>query len=539
VVTTALNALQDTPWRVNVDVLTVMTELWRQHERPLPGIPSRAPAPDVDRPVDLPYDLRKTDMSEDQLDRLEAYKRERAKWIDDELRRASKVLTIQQILATAQEFVEKDAFYFPFQLDWRGRAYTMPIYLSPQGPDPARGLLEFHEGKPFGSEAAVNWFLVAGATHWGEDKVSMAARIEWVHSHEEEILEVAADPITNDWWTDADEAWQFLAWCLEYGRWHEGGKSLDFISHVTVGQDGSCNGCQHFSALLRDEVGGKAVNLTPSETPQDIYTDVLDRVVEKLEDLSSEEILARQWLKSGLLDRKIVKRQVMTLPYGATKHGMQSMLMEHLKKLKGEGVAIKLEEEWPAGIFLTQIIFESINDVVVAASKAMDWLQRCAKKVAAAGLPLRWTTPHGFQVTQAYRARGRDRVRTQICGEVRLRLRPYKDAIDRKKQVAGISPNFVHSLDACHLLETVVACADGDTQLSWAAVHDSFGCHAADAPFLAETLREEFVRLYLENDPLEQFRQDVERDTGIMLPDPPEKGVLDIFEVLKSTFFFA
>jgi DNA-directed RNA polymerase len=385
----------------------------------------------------------------------------------------------------------------------------------------------------------VNWFLVAGATHWGEDKVSMAARIEWVHSHEEEILEVAADPITNDWWTDADEAWQFLAWCLEYGRWHEGGKSLDFISHVTVGQDGSCNGCQHFSALLRDEVGGKAVNLTPSETPQDIYTDVLDRVVEKLEDLSSEEILARQWLKSGLLDRKIVKRQVMTLPYGATKHGMQSMLMEHLKKLKGEGVAIKLEEEWPAGIFLTQIIFESINEVVVAASKAMDWLQRCAKKVAAAGLPLRWTTPHGFQVTQAYRARGRDRVRTQICGEVRLRLRPYKDAIDRKKQVAGISPNFVHSLDACHLLETVVACADGDTQLSWAAVHDSFGCHAADAPFLAETLREEFVRLYLENDPLEQFRQDVERDTGIMLPDPPEKGVLDIFEVLKSTFFFA
>jgi DNA-directed RNA polymerase len=121
VVTTALNALQDTPWRVNVDVLTVMTELWRQHERPLPGIPARAPAPDVDRPVDLPYDLKKVDMSEDQVERLEAYKRERATWIDEELRRASKVLTIQQILATAQEFVEKDAFYFPFQLDWRGR----------------------------------------------------------------------------------------------------------------------------------------------------------------------------------------------------------------------------------------------------------------------------------------------------------------------------------------------------------------------------------------------------------------------------------
>ena len=43
-------------------------------------------------------------------------------------------------------------------------------------------------------------------------------------------------------------------------------------------QDGSCNGLQHYAALGRDARGGAAVNLTPSEKPQDVYTDVLKTV---------------------------------------------------------------------------------------------------------------------------------------------------------------------------------------------------------------------------------------------------------------------
>jgi DNA-directed RNA polymerase len=539
VVTTALNAMQDTPWRINLEVLEVMTELWQNKHLALPGIPARVAEAEPVRPDDIPYDLKVEDMTEVQEEMLLVHKRARGRWINGELRRASKLLTVSQILNTAKEFISKSEFYFPYQLDWRGRAYTMPLYLSPQGPDPARGLLEFNAGKCFGTQAAVDWFLVAGATHFGIDKCNMRERMAWTQLEEINILMVAEDPLSNSWWMEADEAWQFLAWCLEYGRWYEGGKALDFVSHVTVGQDGSCNGLQHFSALLRDQRGGHAVNLTPSDQPQDIYSEVLGLVVHKLEGMWDDERMARMWLKSGLLDRKIVKRQVMTLPYGATLHGMQSMLMSHLAKIRSEGVSIDLDDPWACGIFLTALIYESINEVVIAASSVMEWLQACAKKVATAGLPLRWTAPHGFDLVQAYRSRSRDRVKTHICGEVRLRLRPYGEAIDRRKQVSGISPNFIHALDACHLLETVVACSESDSPLSWAAVHDSFGCHAADAPYLAETLREEFVRLYLENDPLEQFRRDVERDTGIMLPDPPEKGALEIYDVLDSVFFFA
>jgi DNA-directed RNA polymerase len=42
------------------------------------------------------------------------------------------------------------------------------------------------------------------------------------------------------------------------------GRSEEFVSHLPVAFDGSCNGLQNYSMMLRDEVGGAATNLVPS-----------------------------------------------------------------------------------------------------------------------------------------------------------------------------------------------------------------------------------------------------------------------------------
>ena len=39
-------------------------------------------------------------------------------------------------------------------------------------------------------------------------------------------------------------------------------------------KDGSCNGLQHYAALGRDTLGGRAVNVLPSEKPQDVYSEI-------------------------------------------------------------------------------------------------------------------------------------------------------------------------------------------------------------------------------------------------------------------------
>lgn len=47
---------------------------------------------------------------------------------------------------------------------------------------------------------------------------------------------------------------------------------------VSLLQDGSCNGLQHYAALGRDVIGATSVNLMPCEVPQDVYSGVAQQV---------------------------------------------------------------------------------------------------------------------------------------------------------------------------------------------------------------------------------------------------------------------
>ncbi|MHC4917261.1 MAG: DNA-directed RNA polymerase, partial [Planctomycetota bacterium] len=562
----AVNALQETAWRVNPDVHATLQELWAQKYE-VAGLPAREAILPPPRPEGLPP--KGSDLTPVQFELLKAWKAGAARAANDDVRRKSKLVTAAKLLQVADMLAPHARFYFPHSLDWRGRAYALPLFLSPQGNDMSKGLLEFAEAKPLGTEDAAFWFATAGATRFGVDKVSLAARQDWVVEHEERVRSVASDPLTNLWWTEADEPWQFLAWCLEYSAWSETGYDLAFESRLAVGMDGSCNGLQHFSAMLRDEKGGAAVNLLPSDSPQDIYQRVADVVCDKVaaaalmayptftrEDGSTYrefrgtggswggEIpeppghhIARQWAASGLLDRAIVKRQVMTLPYGATKHGMQQQLMDYLAEVRDKkfGGELPLENVWDAALWLTNVIFDSIGEVVVAAREAQAWLQNAARLASAKESPIRWTAPNGFPVEQKYLNHRRVRVKTQLMGTVQLRMRKELETLDKRKQVAGISPNFIHSLDAAHMMLTVSAMGPGP---SWAMVHDSYGCHAADAPRLAGTLRREFVQMY-QRDVLVEFGLDLVRNCSVSPGVPPPMGDLDLTEVLRAEFFFA
>ena len=60
---------------------------------------------------------------------------------------------------------------------------------------------------------------------------------------------------------------------------------------------------------------------------------------------------------------------------------------------------------------------------------------------------------------------------------------------------SALAPNFVHSLDAAAMMKTIaMARTWGITHM--AAIHDSFGTHAADAATLAKVTREAYVELF-------------------------------------------
>lgn len=232
-------------------------------------------------------------------------------WYTERKVRAVHHLRCRKALTEARQLADLNDIWFTYYADFRGRLYARASGVSPQGTDLEKGLLRFSLGKPLPTDEAVAWFKIHGANKFGIDKVSFEARLKWVADKHDDIIAAAADPLSVRWWADADCPVQFLAWVLEYAERERYGKA--FVSYLPVSLDGTCNGLQNFSALLRDSVGGLEVNLSPGDHPRDIYAAVAARTTELLQQMPSSR-LRDAWLRHGI-NRKITKRTTMTLDY--------------------------------------------------------------------------------------------------------------------------------------------------------------------------------------------------------------------------------
>lgn len=527
----AVNAMQATPWSVNDRVLKVMQDAWKRNLRI--GMPASEPLIVPKCPV--PENIKKEEMSASQLAVFTDWKREAAMIYTAEGERVSKCFQVARALRMAADYSKYDRFWFVYQCDFRGRVYAATSGLSPQGSDTAKALLQFADGKPLG-DTGYRWLCIHGANVYGNDKVSYDDRVRWVEANRKAILRAASEPMSSrEFWGNADKPWCFLAFCFDYADAVRDGAA--HVSKLPIALDGSCNGLQHFSAMLRDPVGGAATNLSPSDKPSDIYATVAGVCADALRRASGP--LDREWLAfcdaygSGTIPRALAKKPVMTLPYGSTKRTCTdtifSFIRETHKKYFNDG-------DFNAALHLTPILWESIGDVVVSARVAMDFIQRVAVRLASAGKGVQWVTPLGFPVYQASYEIETKKVETQIAGRVQFRIGTFSDTLDKNKQRQGASPNFVHSMDATHQNMTVLAATDAGIT-HFAMVHDSFGTHAGDVDTMARVLREEFVRLYENHDVLREFIVANMAD-DITLPEPPKPGALKIINVLKSEYFF-
>ena len=524
----AVNAMQRTGFKVNRYILDVLRQVWATGIE-VPSLPPSENYPIPAKPVDIATNK----------DARTAWKREAVVIHTENNRLDSKRLLLRKTIEIADKFVDEEAIYMVYQLDFRGRAYCVPNYLNPQGTDYAKALLMFSEGKPIDDNGACH-LAIHGANCFGFDKVSLQERIDWVQKNQEQILSCASDPLANLWWAkEADSPFQFLAFCHEWAGWCEQGEG--FVSYIPVSADGSCNGLQHFAAMLRSSTTGKEVNLIPSEEPHDIYQKVADRVTEKLADM--DDPLAKLWLEFGV-KRGCTKRPCMVLPYGGKQYSFSDFVMDYIMEQKEKGNMHPFgEDAFKASTFLARIIWESIGEIVHAATDAMSWLQRSSRIASSEGLPIRWDTPCNFPVLQAYNETRPYQIQTKLLGST-FKPALYKDTgkLDKNRQSNGISPNFVHSIDAAHMMITIDVATQCEIY-SFAMVHDSYGTHAADAELMWWCLRKAFVEMYSQTDVLEDFRADLlgvlpkHRHTEI---EPvPSKGDLDITVVEDSPFFFA
>ena len=525
----SINAQQNTPYVINHFLFKVLKKAWDK-DISIGGLPK---AELEELPV-KPHDIETNE------DARRAYRRKAVLVHTENARLKSKRLLFAKVMWIAEMFLDK-TFYHCHTLDFRSRCYQVTNYLNGQGVDFAKALHLFGAGKKITEENNGGyWLAVTGASLYGVDKVTRDEQVQWVNENFDVFKEMQQDPFTNREWEKASKPFQFLAWVNEWCQFLEHG--YGYVSSFICSQDGSCNGIQHYAAILKHKSTAEAVNLSNSEVPRDVYTVVKDKAIENLKTMTDSP-LAKLWLEFGV-KRSTVKRAIMTSPYGSTRYSCSDFVDEDLTKRKDNGEKNPFcPVSFQACTFMAGIIWESMGEVLSAPRQVMSFLQNCARILAKAGHPIVWYNPVGFPVIQDYPEFKSMRVKTKLFGEViKPRINVETEKLSVLRASNGLPPNHIHSQDSAHMMLTV--CKAYDKGVShFCNVHDSFGTLAADSQILADSIRVTFVEMYSNGCPLEDFKETIKPiltdKQRSKLPDVPAKGDFDINEVIHSEFFFA
>lgn len=520
VVYSVANYLQAEPFTISTTVRGHIERIWQQGGNVL-GIPSvnfkeRPPCP-------FPEDWDKATATEYELDQFNRWKRSVANWHTERHANMSKIRDCATFLRLSRELQGRPIWH-PVYLDSRSRLYYHGTP-NPQGSDVSRAVLHFYRKKALGRRG-VFWLKVHIANSLGYDKVSMQDRVEYVDSIWDALLVGSAAPEDSDLYRNADAPFSALAAVLELDAAYRSGNPETYETGFVVHMDATCSGLQHFSALLRDPVGGRYVNLIDAGCREDVYARVANAVKTALE-AAGDDLIAKEWLGIGL-DRKVAKKPVMTYVYGATFGTVRDNLLDYLIESGWSHPEITTGQMTG---YLARVMLRAIEDTVPAAAEAMRWL-RSSVKLAKKDTPVVWKTPLGFPVYQDPRVNERIRVEVRSCGLRVVVVARSTDKTNGIKMANSIAPNLVHSLDATHLYLTAERMRqDG---LSMVTIHDSFGTHPADVDRLLSHTKQAFIDLYSNPNLLDNYLDDI----GVTM-DKPTLGNLDITLVKDSEFFFS
>ena len=458
--------------------------------------------------VEVPLPPKPPDIA-DNKDARKSYRRAAAEVMNKNANAFRRSCRTRMTMEAVKKFWGKE-FYIPWSFDYRGRAYPIPAFLTPQDTDFGKSLIKFADQSVIKGDAC-EWLSFQCATTYGLDKATMPERLQWTEDNLFTITRVAIDPIANIGdWEAAEEPWQFLAACDEY--YHCCIKCDRHVTGLPVATDATCSGLQILAGLARDKETAQLVNVLPSDRPQDAY-----KVVAEVSKWNIPDRLRDIW------DRKCVKRTVMTIPYNAKPFSNRTYIKDALLE---KNIEIDKDE-------LTQTV-KAVRDAMQVKfpgpMSIMKWIEEEVAKCINRGMvTISWVTPSGFIVHQRIMKKQVELLNLQLLGRCKLSVSTDDTKeVDRARHKAATAPNLIHSLDAS-LLHLSVQRFNHPIAL----IHDSVLCRATDMSVLSTIVRETYMDLFAKQDYLTDFAKQIMAET-----EPPIIGDLEPSTVIDSTYFF-
>ena len=513
----AATKLQDVPYKINTRMFQLVEKLWTASHST--GVPSRQPLEFDEIPQHLATLLDAgIELEGSQRDEFLAWKAEKKQTHRDELKRRALVRSFVNTLNAARELTSWEEFYYVWTACFRGRLYPATPALNGQGHESARSLILFKDGQPL-TESGMAWLAALGGGLFGI-KGDRHERAQWTYDNIVFIQQCAENPLEVKW-ADADKPLQFVAWCMEWADCGYGTKP-ETISHWIGGIDGTNNGLQHLSAMIRDLHGAFMTNLTPCKEKQDAYQVVADAMIRKLKERTDG--VAELW-QIAMPGRDLAKMPMMVLVYGATKQTCRKHCIDWVHKNQ-ERFDVGKEKLYDIAVYGADCLWGAIEEEIPEVIKLMKWLQNNSSKRYVA-----FISHVGFPVYQYYMKAKMVPVVTQLAGQVSLACYDTDDdeaVPNNYKQRNGIVPNIVHSLDSAHLVMVV-----DDVEYQMSVVHDEYQAHCCNLDNLQQVTIKKFHELHATDVLIEWARQQ-----GIAEEYVPKHGEWDVNEVLQSQHLF-
>jgi len=448
-----------------------------------------------------------------------------------------------------------------------------------------RSLFMFADGKPIG--AAINWLEIAVANSYGK-RGTWDDRHKWVAEHREFIKAVVDDPRII-WLQDLDEKtrkpnakepFQFAAACAEYVAADTRGP--DYQTHLPIWLDATSNGLQHVAMASRDSELAAKVNLNTTcyadawwvtkdfrlcfsswdsleslsrwwalfTAPPAAYRDVYKIVAQNVETrlfADRADPLSRFWLDHKPHLRDLLKQPGMTLCYGATTRGMLDQINDaaddlRLKLPKGAAAKLRdsvwdsIKEKLPGAMRFRKHIRAIVSHCLEPGRE--HYLAPDGRTMSRFRAPpakfMSWVTPSGLPVSNRYLHSEKTRVRLPFLGESPIIADEYTNLVRAEKARNSGVANWVHSMDASHLVLSVNAAVSADIT-NFMIVHDCFATLAPDTRLFAKIRRVKLAHMYVDN-PLDSlFERNVRPGANDI--SPLEMGDLDPLAVAFSDYF--
>lgn len=459
--------------------------------------------------VETPLPPKPVDIADNAISRKD-YRRRAAEAMNINAQQFKRSCRTRMTMHAVDVFERYEKFFVPWSLDYRGRCYPIPAFLTIQDTDFGKSLLLFHERALITPEAE-DWLSFQVSTTAGMDKLPISERLKWTKDNESLITAVATDPIGNlSTWEGMSEPWQFLSACDEF--YHCVIACDRNYTNLPVAIDATASGLQVLAGLCRCKNTAELVNVVPSDKPQDAYKVIADACIESVPDR-----IKPFW------DRKCTKRTCLTIPYNAKPYSNRSYIRQALKEKN-------LEVDKDELTAIVKGVRKAMNDNFKGPMKVMKWIEEEVSKAIDRGLKeLKWVTPSGFVVTQKLMKKNVERIRLQLLGECAIYLATGdKDKVDKAHHKSATSPNLIHSLDASILHLSALRFT-----APIALIHDSVLCRATDMSSLRSIVRETYKHLFADQDYLSDWANQIGAETK-----PPIIGDLEPESVIESTYFF-